>query len=424
MNPGEIWLDTHGSPSIILGDSVQDGSAPVDSNLHTLQSLGFTMVDNAPLRNWDDAYSAQFWVLKLSPDENNHLDSPKYVDCANLLRSTKNAFQSKIGQVAPSVLEEIKETERRFVNHMNTSMYQRRFQPRVVDKYDYDIALSFAGEDRRDVSDLASRLLNAGVRVFYDEYEKANLWGKDLVQHLDDVYRNKARYCAIFVSEHYASKIWTNHELKSALARSIAQNDEYILPIRLDSTELPGLRPTVGYVSLKSSDDIDAVADMLIEKLDNRNLITYAEFSSKWVENILNISRFWQLDCLAFCVDDRYVECDGVEYRLGASYGINTTSPRFGFLAPDEQKGKNVFGIHCIGIKDACKLCLLDRWYTSRPAGDYDRLEDAVKAAFETLADIADEDYDRWVRFSSTTGTLARSEKYLLDEFEISSEMG
>jgi hypothetical protein len=424
MNPGEIWIDTHGSLCVIRGDSVQDASGPVDSNLRTLQELGFTMVDYAPLRDWDDAYSSKFWVLKVSPDENNQLDSPKYVDCANLLRSTKNAFVTKVGHVAASVLEEIAETELRFGRYVATNMTQRRFKPRDVDKYDYDIALSFAGEDRQIVSELASRLLNAGVRVFYDEFEKTQLWGKDLVQHLDEVYRNKARYCAIFVSEHYASKIWTNHELKSALARSIVQNDEYILPIKLDSTELPGLRPTVGYVSLKSPGSTDAVADMLIDKLDNRNLITYAEFSSKWVENILNISRMWSLDCLAFCVDNRYVGCDGVEYRLGISYGINTTSPRFGFLAPDEQEGRNVFGIHCIGIKDGYKLCLLDRWYTSRPAGDYDRLEDAVKAAFETLAEISDEDYDRWVRFSDTTGTLARSEKYLLDEFEISIEMG
>lgn len=424
MKPGEIWLDTHGIISIILGDSGQDSSSPMDRKLRTLQELGFMMVDVAPLRDWNDTYSSNFWVLNLSPDKNNQLDSPKYIDCANLRTCTKNAFQRKVGFVAASIIEAIRETKQQFVRYVDTSMTRRRFQPREVDKYDYDIALSFAGEDRQVVSDVASRLLHAGVRVFYDEYEKTLLWGKDLVQHLDSVYRTKARYCVIFVSEYYASKIWTNHELKSALARSIAQNDEYILPIKLDATELPGLRPTVGYVSLKSPEDTGAVASMLIDKLDNRNLITYAEFSSKWVENILNINRMWSLDCLAFCIDNRYVEADGVEYRLGISYGINTTSPRFGFLAPEEQDGKNVFGVHCIGIKDGRKLCLLDRWFTSRAAGDYDRLENAVKAAFAVLAEIADQDYDNWVRFSDTTGVLDRSKKYLLDEFEISTEIG
>ena len=31
------------------------------------------------------------------------------------------------------------------------------------------------------------------MRVFYDEYERAELWGKDLYSHLDEVYRRSAR---------------------------------------------------------------------------------------------------------------------------------------------------------------------------------------------------------------------------------------
>jgi hypothetical protein len=46
--------------------------------------------------------------------------------------------------------------------------------------FQYDVALSFAGEDRQYVSDIADRLRNNGIRVFYDLYEQATLWGKDL----------------------------------------------------------------------------------------------------------------------------------------------------------------------------------------------------------------------------------------------------
>jgi hypothetical protein len=54
----------------------------------------------------------------------------------------------------------------------------------------------------------------------YDAYEKAALWGKDLYQHLSDIYQKKARFCIIFASGDYAKKTWTTHELKSAQARA------------------------------------------------------------------------------------------------------------------------------------------------------------------------------------------------------------
>ena len=47
-------------------------------------------------------------------------------------------------------------------------------------KRQYDLCLSFAGEDRDYVEVVAAELLKAGATVFYDLYEQADLWGKDL----------------------------------------------------------------------------------------------------------------------------------------------------------------------------------------------------------------------------------------------------
>ncbi len=116
----------------------------------------------------------------------------------------------------------------------------------------YEIVLSFAGEDREYVEQVADYLLANHVEVFYDRYEEATLWGKDLAEHLDAVYRSSARYCVMFISRHYAEKVWTNHERKSALARAVEERQEYILPARFDRTELPGIRPTLGYVDLSA----------------------------------------------------------------------------------------------------------------------------------------------------------------------------
>ena len=42
-------------------------------------------------------------------------------------------------------------------------------------KNDYDIAISFAGENRAIAEEIAEKLTSSGIKVFYDSYEKATL---------------------------------------------------------------------------------------------------------------------------------------------------------------------------------------------------------------------------------------------------------
>lgn len=51
----------------------------------------------------------------------------------------------------------------------------------------YDVVIPFAGEDRSVAESIASNLITSGINVFYDEYEQANLWGKDLYAHLTKI---------------------------------------------------------------------------------------------------------------------------------------------------------------------------------------------------------------------------------------------
>jgi len=118
------------------------------------------------------------------------------------------------------------------------------------DEYAYDVTLSFAGEDRAQAEAVATELAARGIGVFYDAHEKAILWGKDLFQYLSDLYRRRARFCVVFVSRHYAEKLWTRHELKAAQARAFEESREYLLPVRLDDTEIPGLLPTTGFLRI------------------------------------------------------------------------------------------------------------------------------------------------------------------------------
>lgn len=130
----------------------------------------------------------------------------------------------------------------------------------------YDVCLSFADEDRAYVERVAGALRSEMLNVFYDRYETASLWGKDLYVHLDEIYRQRARFCIMFVSKYYRKKLWTNHERRSAQTRAFLENGEYILPVRLDDTPIPGLQPTVGFIPAAVHSPAE-IAKMVAEKI-------------------------------------------------------------------------------------------------------------------------------------------------------------
>ncbi len=143
----------------------------------------------------------------------------------------------------------------------------------------YHVALSFAGEDREYVKRVAAQLVSKGVEVFYDEYEEAALWGKNLYTHLSDVYENKAIFTVMFISEHYKNKLWTNLERESAQARAFESNKEYILPAFFDaSVKVPGLPRTIGHISLSKKTPEDFAA-LIVKKLEQAGVELSAHFA-------------------------------------------------------------------------------------------------------------------------------------------------
>lgn len=135
--------------------------------------------------------------------------------------------------------------------------------------FEFDVCLSFAGEQRDYVEEVAKHLRQKGIRVFYDDFERADMWGKDLYEHLAYIYSRAARYCVLFASKEYAEKVWPNHERANAQARALEDHGEYVLPARFDDTEIPGLRGTIKYESLKNMSPAE-LADLIDKKLGPR----------------------------------------------------------------------------------------------------------------------------------------------------------
>lgn len=142
----------------------------------------------------------------------------------------------------------------------------------VMGEKEFDVALSFAGENREYVEEVASVLKEYGVEVFYDAFEAVDLWGEDLGEKLHEIYSKQAEFCVIFISGYYKNKIWPTHEKRSILERAINQATPYLLPARFDDTALPGLQSTISYIDLNDYTPTE-FAHLIIEKIKGEKSI-------------------------------------------------------------------------------------------------------------------------------------------------------
>ena len=132
----------------------------------------------------------------------------------------------------------------------------------------FQVALSFASEQRNYVQRVASALAIAGIGYFYDEEQKIPLWGKNQAEELQRIYMDDSNTVVIFISSDYARKNWPIHERRSALSRAIRERREYILPVRFDDSMLPGLDPDISYLRANDLTPValaEAIATNLVD---------------------------------------------------------------------------------------------------------------------------------------------------------------
>ena len=130
----------------------------------------------------------------------------------------------------------------------------------------FDIAMSFSSTERDAAEQLSITLQAHGITYFLDSENTAELWGKDGVKELYDIYNNRAAYCVVFVSREYNRRMWTNHERSVALSRRLEEgSSDYVLPIAMDGSRLEGLPSSVFYIDWAKGPEY--IAEALHDKL-------------------------------------------------------------------------------------------------------------------------------------------------------------
>lgn len=129
----------------------------------------------------------------------------------------------------------------------------------------YEVCLSFAGEQREYVEQVAVSMVDMQVEVFYDRFVD-NMWGRDLSVYFEEVYYSLSCYCMIFSSDEYVTKMWPSFERAHAIARQIKEKGDYILPVTMDGTKVPGLPTTVHYEDARKKSPQE-IAEAFVRRL-------------------------------------------------------------------------------------------------------------------------------------------------------------
>ena len=135
--------------------------------------------------------------------------------------------------------------------------------------FDWDFAISFAGENRELAKSIVDLLEILDCTVFYDQHYEANYLGTAWSHQFKEIFGNKSRFVICLLDKHHADKIWPTFERECFSPRV---EDGAVIPIYLDDTSFVGIPRDIVGIDFKGCDskDIDLVTDKIVYKLEEK----------------------------------------------------------------------------------------------------------------------------------------------------------
>jgi hypothetical protein len=142
--------------------------------------------------------------------------------------------------------------------------------PVNVSTHHFDVGLSFPGEVRPYVRDVAQQLegLLGCDRYFYDNNYESQLARPDLDLLLQDIYGNRSRLVVVFLSEAYETKPWCGGVEFRAIRQILMDRDQQrIMFVRMDDGAVKGTFRLDGAVDARRR-TAEELARMIKQRVD------------------------------------------------------------------------------------------------------------------------------------------------------------
>jgi hypothetical protein len=160
-----------------------------------------------------------------------------------------------------------------YIKHLDWEELRKKCGFRTGDReFDFDFAISFAGENRALARLVKEQLEMLDFSVFFDELFEANYLGQAWHRTFMEIFSDKARFVVCLLDIFHLEKIWPTFERECFIPRV---QDAAVIPIYLDKTIFPGIpRDIVGihFSKDETSEELlpNKVTDEIVYKLAAR----------------------------------------------------------------------------------------------------------------------------------------------------------
>ena len=158
-----------------------------------------------------------------------------------------------------------------YLKHLDWESLRQECGFKHTDKdYEFDFAISFAGENRDLARQISTQLEVLDCAVFFDELYENNYLGKAWNKSFQDIFRNRSRLIICLLDTFHNEKIWPTFE-RECFEPRVAE--EAVIPIYLDDTPFVGIpKDTVG-IRFSRDEKVelhDQVTDQIVFRLADR----------------------------------------------------------------------------------------------------------------------------------------------------------
>ena len=133
-----------------------------------------------------------------------------------------------------------------------------------MERQKYDVAVSYASEQRPYVERFVARLQSQKMRVYYDRNAQAKMVGKILDQELHRIYLQESNCCILFLSNAYVEKPVTRYESQIILSENLFK-ENFMYIFKFDDVTLPGLNRNFVYSSAAEFPEPEAYSNFIYE---------------------------------------------------------------------------------------------------------------------------------------------------------------
>lgn len=258
----------------------------------------------------------------------------------------------------------------------------------------YDVAVSYASEQRYYVEPFVKYLKKKGLHVYYDRDEQIMMLGSLLHEKLSEIYSTNSMDRVIFLSHDYTRKPFTVFESEIILAENVFEKGRLYV-FKFDDATLPGLNRNMVYASSSEFPLPEEFARLVYAKLKGNEKATRERSLFSRLKNL--ISQSVNLYCrshypllpeyeagsqyITYRIRDQkairtflhlhhHVDTDRIDCWLYATEPKDKQNSFNGYLEEIQMSnGTSCFRIHNLGLLDALQMDI-----------DFPKLSDFVDA--------------------------------------------